>query len=110
MLKPNTFIIYFKELPTNIKYSTYLYIGALFSYNAIYAYYDSKQKLLEYRNDGLYLREKNIIKNEWEAVKYGASQYFLERLFNSIIWPINIISYTIPFLVLTFNKSDKNKK
>lgn len=99
-----TIIVYFKELPQPVKYSTYFYLGTLFFYNSIMTYHDSKNKLLDYRNNILPKNEKELIKNEWEAVKYGANENLTERFFKSIFWPINIISDIIPLLVLTLNK------
>lgn len=103
-----TIIVYYKELPKSIKYTTHLYFGTVLTYNAICAYYNSKQKLLDYRNDNLETYLKDKIKNEWAAVKYGASENTIERFFNSIIWPINIISDIIPSIVLQLNKSNNN--
>jgi hypothetical protein len=86
-------------------------------YNTIRTYKDSKKKLIKYRNNKLSDYEKKyFIKNEWDAVKYGANENFRSRICESIIWPIMpliIISDIIPFLVLQLNKEiikkDDNK-
>ena len=112
----NLFVVYFNELPKNTKYLLYFYIGSLFTYNTISTYIDSKNKLLKFRTNKLDSYQKINIKNEWDAVKYGASENFLPRLINSILWPINVISNVIPYIVLTFNKetpeyvNNKNKE
>ena len=87
-----TLTVFYKELPKSIRYTTCIYIGTLLSYNAICTYFDSKDKLLDYKNDNLDNYQKQVIKNEWDAVKYGASEYSWNRLFNSILWPVSIIT------------------
>lgn len=84
-------------------YSTYVYLGFLLLYNGIGAWYDAKNKLIEYREHKLDNYEKNEIKDEWSAVKYGANTNFTERFFNSTIWPVKIIINFIPFMVLQLN-------
>lgn len=105
----NKYIIYFKQLSTLVKFSTYFYVGTFLTYNFIGAWSDAKNKLTEFREKKLNKREAELIKNEWEAVKYGANSRFAERLFDSIIWPIRIISDAIPYLVLKFNPPSEPK-
>jgi hypothetical protein len=102
------FVVYFKELPKPVKLSTYIYVGSLLIYNCIGTWFDAKNKLIEFRENKLDKEETKIITDEWNAVKYGANSNFGERLFNSIIWPVKIISDTIPFLVLQLNPPKKH--
>ena len=46
-------------------------------------------------------KEKEIVKSEWDAVKYGSQVNCGERLWDSICWPITITNNIIPWLVLT---------
>lgn len=99
----NKYTIYFKQLPRPIQLSTYVYVGSLLLYNAVGAWYDAKNKLIQYRKNNLTPYEKNNIKDEWSAVKYGANENSAERFFNSIIWPVKTITNLIPFMVLQLN-------
>jgi hypothetical protein len=99
----NKYTIYFKQLPRPIQLSTYVYFGSLLLYNGIGAWYDAKNKLIQYRENKLNEYEKNEIKDEWSAVKYGSNSNFSERFFNSIIWPVKTITNLIPFMVLQLN-------
>jgi hypothetical protein len=58
---------------------------------------------IEYRQHKLMQFEKNVVKSDWDAVKYGASVKCLERFWDSILWPITLTNNIIPFLVLTLN-------
>ena len=107
------FIVYFRQLPPPVKYSTCFYFGSLLLYNTVSTYYSSKKKLMEYRNNdkikyeyGKLIECKNI--SEWDAVKFGASENFGERLFDSFLWPVNLISNTIPILVLSLNPDNRD--
>ena len=99
-----SFIIFVKELPKPVKYSSFAYIGCLLIYNASGSYIDAKQYLEKYRENQLTNDEKNEIKSDWDAVKYGANLNCVRRLWDSIIWPVTITNNIIPWLVLTFNK------
>lgn len=101
-------ILYFKQLPKPIRLS-YAYIGLLLGYNAIGSFIDSKNKLIEFRENKLPELDRPYIKDDWSAVKYGAGLNSTERLFNSVIWPAKIISNLIPFLVFTLNPPNKKK-
>ena len=92
------YTIYFKQLLRPIKLSTYIYIGLL--YNAVGAWYDAKNKLIEYRKNNLTQYETKIIKDEWCAVRYGATEDSCDRFLRSIIWPVITITNLIPFMVL----------
>lgn len=96
----NKYVIYFKQLPRPIQLSTYIYLGSLLLYNGIGTWYDAKNKLIQYREHELNEYEKNEIKDDLSAVKYGANSNFSERFFNSIIWPVKTITNLIPFVVL----------
>jgi hypothetical protein len=66
---------------------------------------DAKNQLIKYRENKLDIYEKNQIRDEWTAVKYGANINFLGRIFNSLCWPAKIVTNFIPFMVLQLNKS-----
>lgn len=96
-----TLIVFIKELPDPVKYSSFVYIGCLLVYNASGSYIDAKRYLKKYRENNLANSE---ITSDWDAVKYGANLNCGKRLWNSIVWPITITNDIIPWLVLTFNK------
>ena len=116
-------VIYFKSLPKPIKLSTYVYATGLLSYNVGTAYIDSKTALNVYHskkyptyedkyngefNANHYILEKyyselKICNNDWEAAKLGASYFKWERLWNSIVFPINIVSDIIPSIVVALH-------
>jgi hypothetical protein len=96
---------YFKGLSKPIRFSSYFYIGALIVYNVNGAYNDSVNKLYSFRNNKLTEREVKEIKDEWSAVKYGAEEFYVERFFNSLIWPVKICSNIVPSIVLALNKN-----
>ena len=93
-------IVFIKELPKPITYTSLLYFGALLLYNASGSYIDAKDCLKKYREHKL-TEGRDQIRTEWEAVKYGASLHSGGRLWDSIIWPITLTNNIIPFLVLT---------
>lgn len=90
-------------MPRPIQLSTYVYLGSLLLYNAVGAWNDAKNKLIQYRENKLKEYEKKNITDEWTAVKYGANENSGERFFNSIIWPVKTITNLIPFMVLQLN-------
>lgn len=78
------FIVIFKELPKPIKLTTIGYFTCLFGYNIFGTYIDSKTYLKKFREGKL--KELNVdgyniekIKNDWDAVKYGAKAHSSER-------------------------------
>ncbi len=95
-------IVFIKELPKPVRYSGAAYLGCLLCYNAGSSYIDAKNYLIKYRENTL--DDSENIQSEWDAVKYGASVNSLERLWNSLIWPITITNNIIPWIVLTLNK------
>lgn len=97
-------IFFIKELPKPVRYSGAAYLGCLLCYNAGSSYIDAKNYLIKYRESTLDDNEKKDLKSEWDAVKYGASVNSLERLWNSLIWPITVTNNIIPWIVLTLNK------
>lgn len=97
-------IVFIKELPKPVRYSGIAYLSCLLCYNAGSSYIDAKNYLIKYRDNKLDNDDKKHITNEWDAVKYGASVNSLERLWNSLIWPITITNNIIPWIVLTLNK------
>jgi len=74
------------------------YIASILMYNLYSSYVNSKNKLIKYRNN-----ELSEIKNEWHAVKFGASEKFISRFLKSLIWPITLCSDIIPAVVLALN-------
>lgn len=99
----SSFIVFIKELPKPVAYSSMIYIFCLLSYNAGGSYADAKKYLEKYRQFKLTPKEKEIVKSEWDAVKYGSQVNCGERLWDSICWPITITNNIIPYLVLTIN-------
>ena len=100
----STIIVYYKELPVKYKISSLCYVGGILLFNTYGCYTDSKNFLNKFRNNQLNNTEKETIKDEWTAVKYGANINFSERFFDSIIFPITTISNLIPSIVLLLNK------
>jgi len=116
-------IVYFKSLPPPIKVSTYAYVAGVLSYNAGNAYLDSKKALnvyqsknfpeIKYSHDGSYnyeqVTEENYYKQlktcttDWEAAKLGASYFKWERLWNSIVFPITMVSDIVPSIVIALH-------
>ena len=98
----------FKQLPDAVRLSTKLYFGCLLGYNIVGTYLDSKMYLEKYRTRRLVdldLSTNQIenIKTEWDAVKYGANSRALERLWDSIVWPVTTIKNIVPAIVLMMN-------
>ena len=87
---------------SDILYRTYCY--GIIIYDIMLIYNNSKNKLKKFKNNTLDAREALIIKNEWDAVYRGAYEFFLENLCESLFWPINLLSYIIPYIVLKFNR------
>lgn len=96
-----TLFIKFQSLPSPIRYGSYVYVGSLIVYNIGATYIDSTNFLKKYRNGEV--STYNNIKNDWEAVKYGASENFWSRLVDSIVWPVSLCSNIIPYIVLSMN-------
>lgn len=101
------FVNYFKGLSKPIRFTSYAYIGTLILYNGVSTYNDAQNKLIAYRNNTLKQHEKEYIKDEWSAVKYGAEEFYVPRFFNSLIWPIKMCANIIPSVVLIMNKESK---
>jgi hypothetical protein len=99
----NRYTIYFKQLPDSVKLSTNIYIGSVIGYNIGKSWIGAKNKLIEYRENKLTYHEKENIKSELYAVKYGAEKFLVKTFFESIIWPVIIIPNIIPFMVLLSN-------
>jgi len=102
-----------KELPTPVKFSSLVYLGVALGYNFINAYVDAEQSLIEYRN-GVTAR-KGInghvnLKSEWEAVKYGASDNSLKRLWDSMTWPFSIAENIMPWIVLKLTPAPRRRE
>lgn len=95
--------IHFHNLPPKVKYTGLLYASCIFMYNVIGSYNDSKFFLHKFRTNTLSEYHRSEIKNDWEAVKYGANANFFGRLFDSIIWPITAFNNIIPIVVLQMN-------
>jgi hypothetical protein len=99
----NRIHVFVKEMPRPIQLCSLLYIASILGYNCAHAYSCSKQYLAKFRARRLTQQEEKLIKDEWDAVKYGATHKSLERLWNSIIWPISIAENIIPWIVLKLN-------
>ena len=99
-----SFIVFIKELPQPVKFSTILYVVSILSYNGICSYLNAKLYLENYRANRLERNLKDLIKSDWDAVKYGANVDCYKRLWDSIIWPITITNNIIPWIVLNLNK------
>lgn len=80
-----------------------IYVGSLLLYNGFGAWFDAKNKLIQYREDKLNKYERDEIKDQWSAVKYGANENSNDRFFESVIWPVKAITNIIPFIVLQLN-------
>jgi len=96
-------IVFIKELPKPVSYTCISYFGFLLLYNVSGSYVNAKQYLKKYRENELLPNERDIMKSEWEAVKYGAHVNYYKLLWDSIIWPVTLTNNIIPFLVLTLN-------
>jgi hypothetical protein len=100
-----------KSLP-RIKTTAIIYATGLFGYNIFGTYVDSKIILKKYRENNLHELGifRDDIRSDWQAVKYGANYYAINRLWNSIIWPITSITNIIPEIVLLLNPSPPPEK
>ena len=121
-------VVYFKSLPPPIKMTTYAYVIGLLSYNAVTEYSESKTALNvchskrypefkdkyngEYSYDEYSYDEDNQKKyyeqlktctTDWDAAKLGASYFKWERLWNSIVFPITMVSYIVPSIVIALH-------
>ncbi len=108
------FVVIFKELPKPVKLSSALYVTCILGYNIYGTYSDSKTYLDKFREGkledlGISDYQKNHIKTDWDAVKYGANSRCLERLWDSIVWPITSIKNLVPAIVLMLNPPKKNE-
>ena len=99
----NSVVVYFKQLPNPVKYTTIGYLSLLVLYNTVSTFTDSKKSLDLHRQNS----HKKKFASEWEAVKYGAKEHFTERLFDSIVWPVTTIQDFIPYLVLKLHPPKK---
>jgi hypothetical protein len=110
-------VVYFKSLPTPIKWSSYIYVLGLLSYNMGSAYIDSKNALDthnskqftdkdSYNYDDTYTRGLKLCRTEWDAAKFGASYNSMERLCYSIIFPVKLVSNIVPNIVVFMNKKN----
>lgn len=102
----------FKALPSPVRMTTIVYISCLLGYNMFGTYFDSKIYLLKYREGNLHeigVNSKQIddIRNDWDAVKYGATNNALDRLWDSLVWPITSITNIVPAVVLALNPRPK---
>jgi hypothetical protein len=98
----------FKQLPNPIRLTTIVYLSCLLGYNIVGTYIDSKIYLDKYRTRrlvelNLSTNEIECIKSDWDAVKYGANSRALERLWDSIVWPVTTVKNIVPAIVLTMN-------
>lgn len=115
--------VYFNSLPQPIKMTTYAYIGGLLSYNALTAYTDSKKALNVYHSKHYpefkdkyngefnyeqvsqerYYKQLKTCTTDWEAAKLGASYFKWTRLWNSIVFPVTMVSDIVPSIVIALH-------
>ncbi len=109
-------LVTFKNLPQPVRWSSIAYVSCLFGYNLIGSYMNAKNFLNKYRSGELAELKKSsqisqlhidMIKSDWDAVKFGAKYNAFERLFDSIIWPIRLTEDIIPSIVLALNPAPK---
>ena len=93
-------LVTFGQLLPQIRWSSLLYITGGIGYNIFGTYVDSKLYLQKYRNGTI---NESSVTNEWEAVTYGAGEHAFCRLWDSIFWPIILVTNIIPLIVLTLN-------
>jgi len=99
-------------MPEPVRLTTLIYFGSLLSWNTYFTYMDSKKCLKLFRNnklkelaeEGIAISQRDNIKTEWDAVKFGATMKSFERLWDSIWWPLTAIQNIIPAVVLFLNK------
>ena len=84
-----------------------VYLCGIVAYNIFGCYSDSMDYLNRFRQNQLTEYEKKKILTEWDAVKYGANNNYLQRFYDSVMYPFNTISKTIsniiPMIVLLSN-------
>lgn len=83
-----------------VKLSALVYTSGALYVNIYGTYIDSKRYLYAYREKKLHLFGLNSqtiseIRNDWDAIKYGAKRDFRNRLFGSMIWPIDLCWYML---------------
>ena len=93
-------IVYITELPKPVTYTGGFYVGSILLYNISSSYIDAKMALQMFRENKL---DEPSVKNEWDAVKYGANMNLGERFWNSILWPITVANNIVPWVVLAMN-------
>lgn len=103
----NTFHIFITKMPKPVRYGGLAYCSCLVIYNICESYIDAKKMLMQYRENKLTVYQQEKITCEWEAVKYGSHEFFWERFWNSVLWPITITNNIIPSLVLYLNNNNK---
>ena len=79
------------------------YICSLIIYNISEMWRCGRNKLLQYREHKKSNRN-TYITGEFEAIKRGMFDDFVERFVDSLIWPMNII----PFLILLLNPDNED--
>lgn len=110
----NKLFVTFKSLPSPVRTTTIVYTSCLLGYNIFGTYVDSKLYLNKYREGnlhelGVHSRQIDEIRNDWDAVKYGAKANALNRLWDSLIWPITSITNIVPAVVLVLNPNPKTE-
>ncbi len=95
---------YYISMSVPARISTQAYLGSVLAYNFWSSYSNSKMYLDKFRAKKLTANENRDIQDEWSAVRYGASFKFIERFFDSFIWPITLTKDIVPWLVLTLNR------
>ena len=85
--------------PTNLLKP--IYFSGFIICNITLTYNHSLTRLKQYRNNEI---KSYYINSEWTAVKYGATENFLETLFESVTWPLTIYLNVIPYIVLKLTK------
>jgi len=108
----NKIFVTFKSLPSPVRTSSIVYIYCLLGYNIFGTYVDSKIYLQKYREGNLHelgvqSRQIDTIRNDWDAVKYGAKANAINRLWDSLVWPITSITNVVPAIVLLLNPRPK---
>lgn len=102
--KISKFHVFIKQIPSPVRFGSIVYFASIIGYNCFHAYSDSKCYLDKFRQNKLSEQEGRLIKDDWDAVKYGAKCNSGERFWNSIIWPISIANNIVPWIVLQLNK------
>lgn len=102
-------IIYCIKFIENEYHLSLIYFFSILIYNICFMFLDSKQKLIDFRENKLSSNDKNYITDEWSAVKYGSTEKIWYRFSESFYWPIQLISNIIPWIVLKLNTNNMNK-